>query len=67
MGSGENLLQHEGVDEDHAVLKQVQAQHAEFLVLATVAAEFAAPGEEHEVIGIVPVLDDIEPIVDFTP
>jgi hypothetical protein len=67
MGSGENLLQHEGVDEDHAVLKQVQAQHAKFAVLAPVAAEFAASGEEHEVIGAVSMLDDIEPIVDVPP
>jgi hypothetical protein len=65
MGLGENLLKHEGVDEDHAVLKQVQAEHADLLILAPIAGELAASGEEHEVIGAVPVLDDVEPIVDF--
>jgi hypothetical protein len=65
MGLGENLLKHEDVDEDHAILKQVQAEHADLLILAPVANQLAASGEEHEVIGTVPVLDDIEPIIDF--
>jgi Transglycosylase SLT domain len=67
MGPGEDLLQHEGVDKDHAVLEQVQAQHAEFVVLATIAAELAALGKEHEVVRAVPMFNDIEPIVDFPP
>ena len=33
----------------------------------SVAAEFTAPGEEHEVVGAVPVLDDVEAVVDFPP
>src|SRR4051812_28465936 len=65
--ASENLLEHEGADEDHAVLEQVQAEHAQLLVLALVARELAAAGEEHEVIGAVPVLDDVEPIVNLAP
>jgi hypothetical protein len=29
--ASENLLEHEGVDEHHAVLEQVQAEHAQCL------------------------------------
>lgn len=65
MGLGENLLKHEGVDEDHAVLKQAQTEHANFPIPAPIAAKLAASGEEHGVIGAVPVLDDVEPIADF--
>src|SRR3982751_5185960 len=43
--ASENLLQHEGVDEHHAVLEQVQAEHAQLLVLALVAGQLAAAGE----------------------
>jgi hypothetical protein len=40
MGLSKNLAQHEDVDEDLAVLEQVQAEHAELLVLATISAAF---------------------------
>jgi hypothetical protein len=32
-------LQQEGVDEDHAVLKQVEAEHNEFVIFAAIAAK----------------------------
>jgi hypothetical protein len=46
----QHLLQHERVDIDHAVLEQVEAKHAEFVILTSVARQFAAAGKEHEVI-----------------
>ena len=66
-GAGEDLLDHEGVHVDHAVLQQVQAEHAQLLVLAAVAGELAPAGEENEVVGAVPVLDDVQPVVDLAP
>jgi hypothetical protein len=65
VGLSQALLQHEGVDERHAVLEQVQAEHAEFVILMAIAAELAATGEEYEVVGTVPLLDHFDPVVDF--
>ena len=61
----QHLLEHERVDVDHAVLEQVQRQHADLVVLAAVAGQLAAAGEEHEVVGAVPLLDDVQPFVDL--
>jgi hypothetical protein len=47
--ASENLLQHEGVDEHHAVLEQVQAEHAQLLVLALVARELAAAANKRAI------------------
>lgn len=65
VGPGEDLLEPEGVDEHHAVLEQMEAEHAQPLILGPVAGELALPGEEDEVVGAVPVLDDVEPVVDL--
>lgn len=35
--AAEDLLHHEGVDVDEAVLKQVQGEHAEFVVFVAIA------------------------------
>ena len=56
---------HEGVDVDPAVLNQVQREHADLVVLAAIAGHLTAPGEEHEVCGAVPLLDDVQPLVDL--
>ena len=61
----QDLLDHEGVDVDHAVLNQVQREHADLVVLAAIAGHLTAPGEEHEVCGAVPLLDDVQPLVDL--
>ena len=63
----QHLLEHERVDVDHAVLEQVQRQHADLVVFAAVAGHFAAAGEEDEVGGAVPLLDDVQPFVDLAP
>ena len=59
MGLGEDFLQHERVHVDHAVLQQVQRQHADFLVSAAIARHFAASGEIDEVVRPVPSLDGV--------
>lgn len=61
----QHLLQHEGVDVNHAVLEQMQREHADFMILATIADHFASAGEEDEVVGAVPLLDDVQALVDF--
>jgi len=63
----EHLLQHEGVHKYHAVLQQVQVEHAQLVVVGSIAAELAAAAEEHEVVGAVPVLDHVQPVVDLAP
>jgi len=45
----------------------VQRQHADLVVLAPVAGELALAREEDEVVGRVPLLDDVEPFVDLVP
>lgn len=61
----QHLLQHEGVDVNHAVLEQMQREHTDFMILATIADHFASAGEEDEVVGAVPLLDDVQALVDF--
>ena len=55
----QHLLQHEGVDLHHAVLEQMQGEHADLVILVTIANHFAAAGEEDEVVGAVPFFDDM--------
>jgi hypothetical protein len=43
----------------------VQRKHADFVVPALVARHLAATSEEHEVGGPVPLLDHVQPFVDF--
>jgi hypothetical protein len=62
----QHLLQHEGVDVHHAVLEEMQREHADLVILATVAGHFAAAGEEDEVVGAVPLFDGIQAFVDLT-
>jgi hypothetical protein len=61
----QGLLEHEGVDVDHTVLEQMQSEHADFVVLAAVARELAMTCKENEVVGAVPLLDDVQSFVDL--
>jgi hypothetical protein len=65
MGLGEDLLEHEGVHVDHAILRQVQRQHADLLVFAAIARHFVATSQIDEAVCAVPSLDGVEPLVDF--
>ena len=42
-------LEHECVDIDHAILEQMQRQHADLVILMAVADQFATASEEHEI------------------
>jgi hypothetical protein len=43
----------------------VQGEHADFMILTTIADHFASAGEENEVVGAVPLLDHVQALVDF--
>ena len=60
-----DFSQHKRVHVHHAVLEEVQRQHADLVILAPVARELAAACEEDEVVGTVPLLDDVEPFLNF--
>jgi hypothetical protein len=51
---------------DEGELQQVKGEHAHFLVVSAVGGHLAAFAKKDEVIGAVPVLDDVESFVDFT-
>ena len=61
LGLRQHLLKHKRVDIDHAVLQQVQRQHADLVILASIAHQLAPAGEKDEVVGAVPLLDHVEP------
>ena len=63
----QNLLQHERVHVDHTVLQKVQRGMLSSLILVPIARQLAAAGEKHEVVGPVPLLNDVEPLVDLPP
>ena len=66
-GLGQDTLNHQGVDVDKADLQQVECQHGEFLVLQVVGSDLTAFAVEDEVVGSVPVLDDVETFLNFAP
>jgi len=43
----------------------VQRQHADLVILATIAYQLAAAGEEDEVVGAVPLLNHVQPFIDL--
>jgi hypothetical protein len=54
----QDLLQHQGVDIHHAILEQMQGEHADFMIFAAIAGHFAATSEEDKIVGAVPLLDE---------
>ena len=50
----------------HAVLEEMQGEHADLVILATVAGHVTATGEENEVVGAVPLFDDVQTLVGLT-
>jgi hypothetical protein len=61
----QHLLQHEGIDVDHAILQQMQCEHADFMVLTPIAHQFATACEEDEVSRTVPLFYNVQSLVDF--
>ena len=62
---GEHALHHQRVHVDETHLQEVEAQHRYLAVVLPVGRHLAALAEVDEVVRAVPVLDDIEPFVDF--
>ncbi len=61
----QHLLDEKGVHVDERRLKEVQSQHRNLLVLAVRARQLAVLPEEQVGIRGVPVLDDLEALVDL--
>jgi hypothetical protein len=63
---GQNLLNHEGVHVDERKLYQVEGEHADFLIVDAVRSHLTAFAKVDEVVGAIPVLDNVKPFVDET-
>jgi hypothetical protein len=61
----QDLLQHQGIYIHHAILEQMQGEHADFVIFVAIADHFAATGEEDKIVGAIPLLDDIDALVDL--
>jgi hypothetical protein len=61
----ENALHHERIDVDQAVLEEMKAEHAGLVILVPVADKLAALCEKDEVVGAVPLIDDVEALVNL--
>jgi hypothetical protein len=55
----QDLLNHQRVDIDLAVLNQMQSKHADLVVFRSITDHFSASGEEHEVGGAVPLFSHV--------
>ena len=62
---GQDLLDHEGVDVDEGDLQQMKRKHTDLLVVCAVRGHLAPFAEEDEIVGAVPVFDDVEALVDL--
>ena len=56
MRTREHLLHHKSVNINHAVLQEVQRQHAQLVILGPIAGQFATPGKKYEIVGAIPLL-----------
>jgi len=65
MWLSQNFLDHQRVGVDHAVLDRMQREHTDFVVLPAVACHLASACEEHELGRAVPLLDNIQALIDF--
>ena len=43
----------------------MQGEHADFVIFAAIADHFAATGEEDKIVGAIPLLDDVEALIDL--
>ncbi len=64
--SGQNLLNHEGVDVDERGLEKVQAEHGNLAFLAIVGHKLSPTAEEDEIVDAIPAFDDVQPFLDLS-
>ena len=62
----EHTLNHQRIAIHHRVLQQMQRQHRHLLVFSAIRSDFAPCANKNEVVGAVPVLDDIESLLNLT-
>ena len=67
MRLGQHPLDHQGVYVNKAGLQKVQRQHRHILVFQQVSCNVPAFTKKDKAISAVPVLNDIQPFVNFTP
>ena len=61
----DHILDHQRVDVDKAELEEVERKDADLLIFQTIGRDLAALPEEQKAIDRVPVLDDVESLVDL--
>ncbi len=61
------MLKHQRVDVNQRVLQEVQRQHRQFLILLSVGRDLTAFAKRDEVVDAVPMLDDVEALLDLAP
>ena len=61
----EHALNHQRIDIHHRVLQQMERQHRHLLFFLAMRSDCAACPSKNEVIGAVPVLDDIESLLNL--
>src|SRR5712692_4487662 len=60
-------LDHQRVDIDQGTLQEMQRQHRQLLVFPLIGGKFSSFAKENKIVGAVPVLDDVQPFMDFPP
>lgn len=63
---GHDLSNRQGVDVHHAILNQVQREHADFIMFAAITSHFSTSSEEHKIGGTTPLLDHVQPFMDLS-
>jgi len=62
----QHALEHESVDVHQADLEQMQREHRQLLFVEAIGADLTALAVEDEAVGAVPVLDDVQAIMNLT-
>lgn len=65
LGLREYLLNQQGIDIDQTDLQEVQRECRQLLLIQPVGGKIAALAVKDETVGPVPVLDDVEPLVNL--
>ena len=60
-----NLLDEQRIDVDQADLEQMQTEHRDLLQGDLAGSEVAAFAVEDEIVGAIPIFDDVEALLNF--
>jgi len=67
VGLPQHLLSQQRIDVNQAHLEQMQAEQSQLLVRASVGRDLPAATVEDETVGAVPVLNDVQALVNLPP